>query len=97
MEKISRRSFLGRTGTGATALGLVAALPGVPLLRRAIGRRQPQSHTSGVATPSGRPETDALVVHVPDPRSGRLHLMFGTREVVHHDAALVEQLVRAAS
>jgi hypothetical protein len=52
-------------------------------------------HTDGVAAPAGRAADGPLVVHVPDPRSGEVHLLFGTREVVQHDRALVARLVRA--
>ena len=52
--------------------------------------------SSGVATPAGRAATGPLIVHIPDPRSGEIHLMFGTREVVRRDSALVARLVREA-
>jgi len=37
-----------------------------------------------------------LVVHIPDPRTGEVHLMVGDREVVRTDPALVARLVRDA-
>ncbi len=54
------------------------------------------SHAAVVAAPAGRAATGPLVVHIPDPRSGEIHLMFGTREVVRKDSALVARLVREA-
>lgn len=93
MEPFSRRTFLKQTGTGATALGVFSALPKLPFVRRP---RRPAVHASGIARPAGRPQDSSLVVYVPDPHKGRVHLMFGTREVVQHDPALVERLMHAA-
>lgn len=94
MENISRRVFLRRGATGAAAVGAVAALPRLPQFVRS--RRRGAVHASGLAAPEGQAGEDALVVHIPDARKGTLHLMFGTREIVSHDPALVARLVRAA-
>jgi hypothetical protein len=93
MEPFSRRTFLKQTGTGATALGALSALPKLSFARRP---RRPAVHASGVARPAGRAQDSSLVVYVPDPDGGQVHLMFGTREVVQHDRALVERLLQAA-
>ncbi|MHB1987765.1 MAG: twin-arginine translocation signal domain-containing protein [Acidimicrobiales bacterium] len=94
MESISRRTFLQQTGSGAAAVGAFSALSKFPGAKRK--NRRPAVHDTGVATPEGRPSNGPLVVHIPDPRSGQVHLMFGTREVVQHDPALVARLVHAA-
>ncbi len=95
MPGISRRTFLKRGGTGAAAAGFLAAIPAFPA--RAWASRRPATiHRDGVAAPAGRPATGPLVVYVPDPRSGEVHLMVGTREVVRRDRALVARLVREA-
>ncbi|MGH9297023.1 MAG: twin-arginine translocation signal domain-containing protein [Acidimicrobiales bacterium] len=94
MESISRRRFLQQSGSGAAALGAVSALaklPGAGLRKL----RNPAVHDAGVGAPRGRAANGPLVVHIPDPRSGQLHLMVGTREVVQHDPALVARLVHA--
>ncbi|MGD0284922.1 MAG: twin-arginine translocation signal domain-containing protein [Acidimicrobiales bacterium] len=95
MESITRRSFLKRGGTGVAAAGVFAAVPSFPGL--ALASRRPATvHNDGVAAPAGRAATGPLVVHIPDPRSGEVHLMVGTREVVTRDSALVARLLRAA-
>ena len=95
MASISRRMFLKQSGSGVAAAGVLAALPTLP--GRVSATRKPATvHTRGVAAPAGRAATGPLVVHIPDPRSGEIHLMFGTREVVRKDAALVARLVREA-
>jgi hypothetical protein len=38
-----------------------------------------------------------LVIHVPNPSTGEIHFMVGTREVVRHDRALVARLIRDVS
>jgi hypothetical protein len=99
MSDISRRTFLKRSGSGAAAAGLLASIPALP--GRAWASVKPANkaaavHTAGVAAPAGRAATGPLVVHIPDPRTGEVHLMVGTREVVRRDSALVARLVREA-
>ena len=99
MADLSRRMFLKRSGGSAAALGAFAALPAIPALRRrgpVLPRRPAAVHDAGIAAPAGRAATGPIVVHIPDPLSGQVHLMVGTREVVHTDRALVAHLVRAA-
>lgn len=93
MEDISRRTFLMRGGTGAAAAGLLAAIPAFPA-RAWASRRSATVHDTGAAAPAGRAATGPLVVHIPDPSTGEVHLMVGTREVVRRDRALVARLVR---
>ena len=95
MEQLSRRTFLKQTGTGAAAVGAISAFSGFPFLRKT--RRPPAVHDRGIAAASGRAHDGPLVVHVPDPRAGEVRLMFGTREIVHHDPALVARLLHATN
>ncbi len=95
MSSISRRMFLKQSGSGVAAAGVLAAIPALPGRVRAP-RKAATVHTSGVAAPAGRAATGPLVLHIPDPRSGEIHLMFGTHEVVRRDSALVARLVREA-
>ena len=95
MASISRRTFLKRGGTGAAAAGFLAAIPALPARVRA-SRRPATVHSDGTAAPAGRAATGPLVVHIPDPQTGDVHFMFGTREVVRRDRALVARLVRDA-
>lgn len=95
MASISRRMFLKRSGTGVAAAGLLACLPAFPA--RAWASRRPATvHGEGVAAPAGRGASGPLVVHIPDPRTGEVHLMVGSREVIRKDTALVARLVREA-
>jgi hypothetical protein len=95
MASISRRTFLKQSGSGVAAAGFLAAIPSLP--GRVWAARKPAVlHSSGVAAPRGRAATGPLVVHIPDPRSGEVHYMFGTREVVRRDSSLVARLVREA-
>ena len=72
-----------------------AAIPAFP--GRAWASVRPATvHNDGVAAAAGRAATGPMVVHIPDPRTGDVHVMFGTREVVRRDRALVARLVRAA-
>lgn len=95
MTSISRRTFLRRSGAAAATTGLAAALPASPG-RVSAPRKRASGHTSGVAAPTGRAASGPLIIHVPDPRTGEIHLMFGSREVVRTDHGLMAQLVRDA-
>ena len=91
MEKFSRRRFLQQAGTGLAAVSAVSAVSGIP------GARSALLPTRDVEPePPNAPAHDGpLVVHIPDTRSGRIHLMFGTEEVVHQDPGLVARLIHA--
>ena len=93
MTSISRRTFLKRSGAGLAAAGLSGAVPRIPRPAR-ISRKPAAVHANAVAAPVGRAATGPLVVHIPDPASGEVHLMVGTREVIRSDRALVARLVR---
>lgn len=93
MQSISRRAFLKQSGSGAAAVGALATFSRLPK----FARRNPAVHAKGVASPAGRPHDGPIVVHIPDTRSGQVHLLFGTREVVRHDPALVARIVHGAS
>ena len=99
MAEISRRNFLIKGGAGAAALGAVAVLPSV---QRRIGDadkadalkvNRPSATTAG-APSSSRTATEQLVAYIPDPKSGEIHYLVGTREVIHKDPALVAQMLR---
>jgi len=102
MSDISRRAFLKQGGMGVAAAGVLVAVPrvirrGEEVLRSHTGR--PTGAAAGAPTlvaPSAESTGHTLLVHVPDARSGEVRVMYGTREVVHHDPDLVARLVRAA-
>jgi hypothetical protein len=95
MQDISRRSFLKVARNGIAAAGLAAAAP-TALIATAGAATRPMA---AKATPTVRPVTskENLVIHVPNPSTGEIHFMVGTREVVRHDRALVARLVRDVS
>ena len=95
MVSISRRALLKRGGAGAAVAAVAAAIPAFPG-RAWASRKAAAVHSDGVAGPAGRAAAGPLVVHIPDPRTGEVHLMMGTREVVRTDPALVARLVRDA-
>ena len=68
--------------------------------RSRAGRRRHRKPRPATATTlprrPGQLPRGPLVVHIPDPRTGEIHLMVGTREVVRTDPALVARLVRDA-
>ena len=95
MAEISRRTFLARAGAGAAAAGVIAAVPtltppagAAKLASRHGSTTDPEPETISATTP--------LVVHVPNPKSGEVHFMIGTREVVQKDRGLVARLLRDA-
>jgi hypothetical protein len=92
MAGLSRRMLLRRGGAGAVAAGFIAAIPAFPG-RAEASVKAATVHGDGVAAPA---VTGPLVVHIPDPRTGEIHLMVGDREVVRSDPALVARLVRDA-
>ncbi len=95
MQDISRRGFLKVARNGIAAAGLVAVAP-TTLIAAAGAATKPKVSKPA---PTVRPVTskENLVIHVPDPSSGEIHFMVGTREVVRHDRALVARLVRDVS
>jgi len=106
MSDISRRAFLKQGGMGVAAAGALVAVPkvirrGDGVLRSGMGRASGAgTGAASAATPAGLPAAEStghtLLVHVPDARSGEVRVMYGTREVIHHDPDLVARLVRAA-
>jgi hypothetical protein len=96
MAELSRRSFLIKGTTGAAALGALSVLPGVEGRAAAAESKPSASHvSSSVATTT--PEntrSDSLVVHIPDPRTGEVHYLVGTKEIVQTDKALVARILR---
>jgi hypothetical protein len=95
MQDISRRGFLKVARNGIAAAGLVAAAPTAMIATAGAATRA----KAAKATPTVRPVSskENLVIHVPNPSTGEIHFMVGTREVVRHDRALVARLVRDVS
>jgi hypothetical protein len=95
MQDISRRGFLKVARNGIAAAGIVAVAP--TALAATAGAAIKPKVAKKEATVRPVSSTENLVVHIPNPRSGEIHFMVGTREVVRHDRALVARLVRDVS
>jgi hypothetical protein len=93
MTELSRRAFLAQTGASVVTAGVVAAIPTIAGAEMKNDASKPQVQSASTDTQGPR---GALVVHVPDPRTGEVHFMIGTKEVVHKDSALVARLMRDA-
>jgi hypothetical protein len=93
MTELSRRAFLARSGASVVTAGLVAA---IPTIAGAEAKQGKADRPRAAATTDTQGVRGPLVVHVPDPRTGEVHFMIGTKEVVHKDSALVARLMRDA-
>ena len=96
MTEISRRNFIAKGTMGAAALGTLAILPGGVSGALDTANKIDASHT---ATPDLAAEphalaADALVVYIPDPRSGKLHYMVGDKEIVRQNKKLVNLILQ---
>ena len=98
MSEISRRNFLIKGSAGAAALGALSVLPGLEAKAGAaqVAPKEPHRNAPAATTTGDVTKTDSLVVHIPDARSGEIHYLFGTKEVVQKDKALVARLLREA-
>lgn len=101
MSDISRRVFLARASAGVAAAGLMAVVPSLAGQAGASEQRTKRG-AGAVSSPATSTSHEAagadgpLVVHIPDARNGEIHFMYGTREVVHTDRALVARLLHDA-
>jgi hypothetical protein len=95
MQDISRRGFLKVARNGIAAAGIVATAPTALLATAGAATRPKAAKPSPTVRPVSSKEN--LVIHVPNPSTGEIHFMVGTREVVRHDRALVARLVRDVS
>jgi hypothetical protein len=95
MQDISRRGFLKVARNGIAAAGLVAVAPTALVATAGAAVKPTASKPEATVRPVSSKEN--LVIHVPNPSTGEIHFMVGTREVVRHDRALVARLVRDVS
>lgn len=98
MAEISRRNFLIKGTSGAAALGALSVLPGLDGRADAAGSAPKLEHPiAPVATTThSSASKDSLIVHIPDARTGEIHYLVGTREIVQKDKALVARILREA-
>ena len=80
-SKMSRRSFLQKTAVGAAAVGAMAAAPTILKMTENVQ-----------ASPAGADVNTPVMAYVKDAASGTVVVMWGTKEVVTRDFALVSRL-----
>ncbi len=91
MAQLSRRAFIQKTSVGLAA---AAAVTAVPLIG---GTRRSSSPRKGTRSQSALPNSSSgLVAHITDRKTGEIHIYLGEQEIIHHDRALVSQLLSAA-
>jgi hypothetical protein len=95
MSQLTRRRFVKQASKGVSAVGLLAAVPGIATLPTASAAN---TSTSQALASQLEPTTlaEPLVLHVRDLASGEIALLSGTKEIVYHDLELVRRLVRVA-
>jgi hypothetical protein len=86
--RLSRRSFLKNTATGAAAIGVLAAVPSSIALRSLPDVPASKNRGSKASSPQ-------LMAYVRDAAKGEIVLMWGTEEVVRTDPGLVARLFEA--
>ncbi len=80
-DKMSRRSFLKKSAVGAAGVAAVAAAPTIlQMTENVVG-----------ALPAGDPSAP-LMAYVKDASTGTVVVMWGTKEFVARDSALVSRL-----
>lgn len=87
MTKLTRRGFLGKSTAGAATLGALLAMPGLADAHEASTIPNLKLTREELEGP--------VVLHVRNLSSGEVAVLFGTRELVYHDRALVKRLVKA--
>ena len=85
MSETNRRKFLAVAGAGAAA-GTVGL----------AGLGSPAAAESGTTVRKPGSAEETVVAYVKDHRSSKLRLMVGEREVIVHDADLVNRILNAA-
>jgi hypothetical protein len=90
MAKLTRRSLIKQTSIGVAGAATISVLAAAPHLAGAAPAHQGAMEQSAPA-PSG-----SLVVHVRNFSTGEIGVMYGEKEVVLRDPALVTRLLQAA-
>jgi hypothetical protein len=90
MAKLTRRTLIKQTSVGAIGVAAISALAAAPHLVGAA----PAEHVA--AEQSTATHSGPMVVHVRDFSTGEIGVMYGEKEVVLRDPALVTRLLHAA-
>jgi hypothetical protein len=92
MAELSRRAFIQRTSVGLAAAAAVTAVPLIGATQKG-GKKKSAARIGSTATDA----SSGVVAHITDRQTGEIHLYVGEREVIHHNKALVSQLLSAAN
>jgi hypothetical protein len=90
MAKLTRRTLIKQTSVGAIGVATIGVLAAAPQLAGAAPAEHVATEQS-VAAHSG-----PMVVHVRNFSTGEIGVMYGEKEVVLRDPALVTRLLQAA-
>jgi len=90
MAKLTRRTLIKQTSVGAISVATIGVLAAAPHLASAA----PAEH--GATEQPATAHSGPMVVHVRDFSTGEIGVMYGEKEVVLRDPALVTRLLQAA-
>jgi len=91
MAKLTRRTLIKQTSIGAIGVATVGVLAAAPHLVSAAPAAHHAVTEQSVAAHSG-----TMVVHVRNFSTGEIGVMYGEKEVILRDPALVTRLLQAA-
>ncbi|GAC1432391.1 MAG: hypothetical protein PVS3B3_36940 [Ktedonobacteraceae bacterium] len=86
MAKMTRRAMLWATSASVAAVTGAAALVG----------KQTESASAAAPSTTGIAASGSVTAYIADVKSGKISLLFGEKEVVINNPALVQQIVGAA-
>jgi FtsH-binding integral membrane protein len=96
---LSRRSVLRRTA-GFGAIGLVAAAGGATtaavLSSRSNGSSSQSQQGSAVAASASAASSDAIIIYMPNPKSGEMQIFSGTGQSRHTNHAMAATVMSMA-
>ena len=92
MAKLSRRTLIKRTSIGVAGVATLGTLTAVPSLAAVAA---PLEHSTAEQTTVEH--SGPMVVHVRNFSTGEIGVMYGEKEVILRDPALVMRLLHAAS
>lgn len=87
MAGLSRKNFLEQASVGAAAAAAFVAMPGYALARESAPASTRHAGTAAFGGP--------ILAHVRNAETGEIAVMFGTSEVIIHDRAVANRLLRA--
>jgi len=88
MASLSRKNFIEKASVGAVTVGVMAAVPSYAFARETARESALGTNKAAHAGP--------ILAHVRNAATGEIAVLFGTQEVVIHDRAITDRLLRAA-